>query len=267
MDNDETLELAPPDMSSELADRERELQFARRDWSETPTDRLTEPGGVIPDLPVWEEPDAAFLRSQQSQPKAPLRLVARQTEPSHASVTNSLTMRTTVALAECANLREQLTHAWRSSNLVPTVEDVVLLATARAFREVWSAEARIGLRRIDGNSEQLALVPSAAGHSFREAVELLAASPRQDVAVDIVVTSFLGTSVEQADPRLDAALFALTVGAERSALLADRSAQPCCATTTLSLGYAAESVPDGVAAALLSRVRELVEAPYALLAD
>ncbi len=261
MDFDELEPLSPtePELEEFVGhDTEAEFLFVRRDWDETPTGPLAEPGGAIPHLPVWEEPGDAPLHAYRLLPNSPLRLVGRQSEFSSAPSVASLTLRATVSLSECAKLRAQLSHEWRTSSLVPTVEDVVVRAAARAFREVWGAEARIGLRRIDGSSEQIALVPISHGQSFRAAVEALAASPRRDSAADLVVTSFLATAVQQADPRLDAALFALTLGAEREALNGT--------ATMLSLAYAPESVPDGVAAALLCRIRELVEAPYALLA-
>ena len=95
----------------------------------------------------------------------------------------------------------------------------------------------------------------------------LAGSPREDGGAELVVTSFLGTGVAQADPRLDSGYFALTIGAEQNGVALGQFGAVDNPVMTLSLVYAPDSVPDNVAAALLSRVRELVEAPYALLAD
>ena len=176
-------------------------------------------------------------------------------------------MRASISLAECTKLCEQLTREWRAIDLVPTLDDVVLRAAARALREVWGSVARVGLRRIDGGSEQIALLAGADDESFRIAVAALAGSPREEAVADLVVTSFLNTSVEQADPRLDDGYFAITIGAERAGVVLERNQPVHGLLATLSLAYAPDSVPDSVAAAVLGRVCELVEAPYALLAD
>ena len=271
MDPKEQLDPHPPiDAAPDTAsDGEPEELFVRREWNETATEALKEPGGAIPDLPMWDEPDAAHARPQEAANKEPIRLVPRvSTQPVPAEAqAQALTLRATVSLFECRKLCEQLAREWRAPNLIPTVEDVVLRATARAFREAWGAEARVGLRRIDGGSEQMALAPGAGGQSFREAVAALAGSGREDTEADLVVTSFLSSGIDQADPRLDDGFFALTIGGERMVLAPDGNPAVHGPAATLSLAYAPESVPDGVAATLLSRIRELVEAPYPLLTD
>ena len=270
MELDETLEpQAEPPATFEEGPREGpERLSVRRDWAETPTDALKEPGGAIPDLPVWEEPGAGIRQPQQpAAPKERLRLVPRGRDESTAPLRAPLTLRATASLVECAKLCEQLAHEWRASSVVPTLEDVVMRAAARAFREVWGTNTPIGLRRIDGGSEQLSLAPDAAGQSFRQFIAELAAAPREHSDADFVVTSFLATAVEQADPRLDDGFFALTIGAERERVVLDRNVPAHGRATTLSLAYPPESIPDGVAVALLTRIAELVEAPYALLAD
>ena len=248
--------------------QEWEQLFIRRDWDETPTDALKEPGGIIPNLRVWEEPDAASRQAlQPAAPKEPRRLTPRERAALAAAVASALTMRATVSLVEGAKLCEQLAYEWRANGPVPMLEYVVTWAAARALREVWGTDAPIGLRRIDDGSEQLWLAPTVAGNSFRRFVAEFADAPRRDAEADFVITSFLATAVEQADPRLGTGFFALTIGAERMVVVLEQNVPVHRRTTTLSLAYAPESVPDGVAAALLSRIRELIEAPYALLAD
>lgn len=264
---DENLELQPLlDAADDEAKNGDDQLFIRRDWDEVPTDALKEPGGAIPDLPVWDEPDTAFRHPPQPAHNEPLRRRPRERDESAAPFAPALTMRATVSLVECTKLCEQLAHEWRALALIPTLEDVVLRAAARAFREVGGNETRVALRRIDGGSEQLALGPAEGGQSFCEAVAALSNAPREGAEAGLVVTSFLATGVEQADPRLDGGFFALTIGDERVALVLERGATVPGPVTTLSLAYAPESVPEGVAAALLGRIRELVEAPYALLA-
>lgn len=246
---------------------ESEQLFVGRDRDETPTDALKEPGGVIPNLPVWDEPDAGFLRNHQPAQGEPIRIAPRRHTESEAVVARYLTFRTTVSLVEAAKLCEQLAYEWRAGGPVPMLEDVVTWAAARALREALDTVATIGLRRIDGGSERLSLAPAAVGNSFRRFVAELADAARGDAGADFVITSFLATAVEQADPRLATGFFALTIGAGRMVVVLEQNVPVHRRTTTLSLAYAPESVPDGVAAALLSRIRELIEAPYALLAD
>lgn len=270
MELDETLEpqADPHTPFQEGPVEEPERLSLRRGWDETPTDALKEPGGAIPDLPVWEEPGGAVRQPRQpAAPKEPLRLVPRGRDQSTAPLAASLTLRATASLVESAKLCEQLAYEWRASSVVPTLEGVVMRAAARAFREVWGTNALIGLRRIDGGSEQLSLAPDAAGQTFRQFIAELAAAPREHSDADFVVTSFLATAVEQADPRLGDGFFALTIGAEQVRVVLEQNVPQHARITTLSLAYTPESIPDGVAAALLTRICELVEAPYALLAD
>lgn len=264
-------EIVPPPREAspdEHLDDDPEQFFIPGGWDQTPTDALKEPGGAIPDLPVWDQPDAAYRQSPQpATAKEPLRLAPRERDESTAPFASTLTLRATVSLGECAKLCDQLAHEWRANALVPTFEDVVLRAAARAFGEVWGTNAPVGLRRIDGGSELLALAPATTGNSFRQFVAEFADTPREETEADFVVTSFLATGVEQADPRLATGFFALTIGAERMVVVLERNVPSHGREITLSLAYSSESVSDGVAAALLSRIRELVEAPYALLAD
>jgi pyruvate/2-oxoglutarate dehydrogenase complex dihydrolipoamide acyltransferase (E2) component len=175
-------------------------------------------------------------------------------------------MSTTVTLSEALKMRDQLTREWRTQGLRPTLEDIALRAVARALAELpGDLEGTVSLSQVvDGVAEVRAL-PGAAFRPFRDAVNAL---PDGEAApVGCIVTSYLDTAIEVATPRLlQGHRIAVALGAERQqpAWTGDFVPTP---VSMISIAFEAATIGDAEAATFIARVRELMESPYALLAD
>lgn len=186
----------------------------------------------------------------------------------------TLFLRVGVDAGEAAKMRDQLTREWWGSNVRPTDEDIVLRAIARALHESAAFRRRtdvVGMRPLTGNARTVHLLGDAATRPFRDAVASLA-SLRETAGADVqcmcTLTSFAELDLDEATPALpNGQPLAFAMGAVRD-VARYRGDKPYRAQVMmLTLAYDSDAMPDGAAARLLSRVRELVEAPYALLAD
>lgn len=172
-----------------------------------------------------------------------------------------LTFQAAAALGEAEKLCAQLGREWRLAEIVPTLEDVVLRAMARAVRESDLLAERgtaVGLVVVDRSTERLVVVEDAAARPFRDAVLALAEAedPGDPGSCAVTLLPLDAFDLEQGAPPLPAGHpLALATGARRDG------------RAVLTLAYAPDVIPVGEAAWFLGRVRELIEAPYALLAD
>lgn len=185
-----------------------------------------------------------------------------------------LFLRTAVEFGEAIKMRDQLTREWLGSNIRPLNEDIVLRAIARALHESAAFRRRtdvVGLRPLAGATRTVHLLADAATRPFRDAVASLAAL-RETAGADMpcvcTLTSFADFDLDEAVPALpNGQPLAFAIGSVQD-VARYRGAELYRATVlTLTLAYDSDAMPDGAAARLLARVRELVEAPYALLAD
>ena len=140
-------------------------------------------------------------------------------------------------------------------------------AVARALRDLpgqWTGN--VALRTLTDGAEFTRVLPAAATRPFRDAVlAMQAAGPGES---DCVVTSYVGDGVECATPRLRSeAVMAVAMGAERQAPAWQGDHWAPSSVATISIAYDAAALADGAAGRFIGRVRELVESPYALLAD
>jgi pyruvate/2-oxoglutarate dehydrogenase complex dihydrolipoamide acyltransferase (E2) component len=86
--------------------------------------------------------------------------------------------------------------------------------------------------------------------------------------IDCTVTSFATQGVEEASPASeDGQFLALALGCDRVEPLWDGERFLPQAVATLTLAWDPAALGEGAAARFLARVHELVESPYALLAD
>ncbi|MCC6381444.1 MAG: hypothetical protein IT304_03000 [Dehalococcoidia bacterium] len=172
-----------------------------------------------------------------------------------------LTFQVTAALAEADKLCAQLAREWRLAEIVPVLEDVVMRAMARAARESTVLADRgtaVGLVVVDRATERLLVVEDAAARPFRDAVAALGAAeePGDPARCAVTLLALEPFGLDQGAPPLPAGHpLALATGAPRDG------------RAVLTLAFAPDVIPMGEAAWFLGRVRELVEAPYALLAD
>jgi pyruvate/2-oxoglutarate dehydrogenase complex dihydrolipoamide acyltransferase (E2) component len=185
-----------------------------------------------------------------------------------------LFMRVAVDVTEATKMREQLTREWWGSNIRPTDHDVVLRAIARALHESAAFRRRtdvVGLRPLAGSSRAVHLLGDAATRPFRDAVASLAAlreTPGAEMACLCTLTDLSDLALDDAVAALPGGQpLAFAMGCVRDVARFDGDRPRRASELVLTLSYDSDAMPEGAAARLLSRVRELVEAPYALLAD
>lgn len=182
-----------------------------------------------------------------------------------------LSMRTTVRMSEALAVSKQLAREWGDGTAHPRAEDIVLRAVARAIEETgrWKTRA-VGLRRIDGEEEAIHAVRRLARVPFRSGVEelarLVAGKAEPTGPVICTLTSVADFGIEESTPRLGGSqACAFSLGAIRVSPEVAGDRVRGAPVATLTLAYDAAVVADGAAARMLARVRDLVEAPYALL--
>ncbi len=183
-----------------------------------------------------------------------------RTEPVGPAPALFLTVKTGVAMSEARKMREQLAREWRGSGTQPGDEDIVIRAMARAATECPALEGSgdaVGLVIAEPSGERLAILESAGSGPFRDRVEALANTlATGDGGCACTLTSFVRFGIDEGTPPLpDGHALALGLGATGE----DGRA-------TLVLAYSPGAISLHEAAVFLGRVRELVEAPYALLA-
>jgi pyruvate/2-oxoglutarate dehydrogenase complex dihydrolipoamide acyltransferase (E2) component len=181
----------------------------------------------------------------------------------------ALSLRATVRMVEARKMRDQLARDWREHGVAPENEDIVLRAYARAVLEQRRLRQRGGdggLVIAQGDVEFVAVLPDAAHGPLRKRVQQLAEARHDQEPRDcaFTLTSFGPFGLDEGTPPIPAGHpFALAMGATRATFEPEGPVP----TMVLTLAYTPELMSVGEAALLLARVRELLEAPYALLAD
>ena len=180
-----------------------------------------------------------------------------------------LALRVRVDLRECRKMAAQLGREWPEA--MPTDEDIVLRAFGRALEGV-HFDVLVGDLAIVVPGREGAVttaIRDAARRPFREAVQALARGGDGDFE-----GSFVGRLLAFASLRIDEAIaglephqpLSLALGAPREWAMFEGERVVPVMMADLVLTCDVAMVPPGEAAWLLGRVRELLEAPYALLA-
>lgn len=210
---------------------------------------------------------AAWLETDPETAPSPIPSEAERTwalaRPMHGQV---LTMSTSVNLSEALKMRDQLTREWRLQGLRPGLEDIALRAVARALAQLpGEPEGIVSISHVVDGVEEVRALPGAAFRPFRDAVNAL--PDGEPAPIGCVVTSYLDTAIDSATPRLlQGHRIAIALGAERQQPAWTGDFVPT-AVSTLSIAFEAAAIPDAAAGVFIARVRELMESPYALLAD
>ena len=199
--------------------------------------------------------------------RTPTAEIAILTAP--ATPRTTLRLRSHVDLSETHKLREQLAREWRNEDLSPSLEDVVTRAFARSLHE--RPELAVGtdiiLRTIATSGELIARIANASTAPFHEAVarHQRSTEPITTVGREPQVVSFAATGIHEGDCDLSGSSVALAVGASFPWPTGPATAA-LVPHVTLTFVFDPALVPESVAAAMFCRTRELMEAPYALLA-
>jgi len=238
--------------------------------SETETPFYDDPGemervDLAPDVEEPESPQPFDATSAPLTADAP----APSAVPARMSV---LFVRTMANVSEVGKMRAQLAREWRSAGLQPADEDVVVRAVARALREspaFSELDDSIGVCSLEEERTVLRVVHNAATRQFRDAVAAIAredtVSGDDDQPCSCTVTSLAEFALDEGTPHLrPGQSIALTMGAVRPTAIFNGNRFDQAPFVTLTLAYDA-ALPEGVAVRLLARIRDLVEAPYALL--
>ena len=267
-------------------------------WASVPGDRQDFPRAWDRDAPnelhddlraalasaesAWEQidppvKDPSAPVTEELNEMAPLLMRERQDEepfwmPDGRSSAGpvTLTLKVVVRMTEARKMREQLGREWRTAGVNPSDDDILIRALARASMEDDVLRARgdsIGLVLAEATEERVAILDGASRGPFRERVEALtlARVTEREGGCSATVTSFGHFGLDEGTPPLpEGHPFALGAGAIRVIFEAGDIPAPM---MTLVLAYTPELIAVGRAARLLARVRELLEAPYALFAD
>ena len=179
------------------------------------------------------------------------------------STPGTLSMRATVDLTETHKLREQLGREWRDIDLAPANEDVIVRAIGRALAE-FGADDSVTLRTCEGQQARSVTLREAGLVPFRQAVLSLRAREGESLSTPCAVSLFEG--IDEAEPATGGGVvIAFGIGAERKTVRWDGERAAPAAELTITLRYDPEIVDPFEAARFLARVRDLVQAPYALL--
>jgi pyruvate/2-oxoglutarate dehydrogenase complex dihydrolipoamide acyltransferase (E2) component len=192
--------------------------------------------------------------------------------PGYASgPATTMTLNTTVRMAEARRLRERLSQEWRQTLRPPTDEAIVLRAFAKAVVE--QKALRIlgddaGLVMLEEDGEWIATVQGAARLPFREVATTMETvlDSRIERPCSYALTSFSAFGINEGTPVLTPGQpFALGMGASHGVREGEELIPV--PVMTLTLSYSLELMTVTQAARLLSRVRELLETAHALVTD
>ncbi len=235
-------------------------------------DPLLEPGTSIPGLPLWDsddhprgsfaEADAEFEASYGTDYEPSLepefepggrfaRIVAEA-----AISTQVLTMHVRANATQASRAVRVFTREWRGFGASPLMEDIVLMAAAKALEERRLDSSPAGLVIGDHESEVSVAISEPLGRDIRElAAARESGGDETFERAAWVLVSLAPLGIEAVQPRLPAGMaVALGMGA-----VADGN-------VTLTLSFDSSLLAETEAGRLLARIRHLVEEPYGLFA-
>lgn len=199
-----------------------------------------------------------LFETAASEPEAVPAAAAATVAPAELVGTGAgLSMRSAVDLTEVHKLRAQLGREWGAA---PGNEAVVLRAVGRALAEL-GRETDVSLLTFESGAVRNGLLRNANVAPFRQPVTKSGEGGERSACV---VSLF--PEIDEAEPKLEpGAAFALTIGAERTVVRWEGERVTPAPALTLTLRCEPEQIEPFQAARFLARVRELIEAPYALL--
>lgn len=230
-----------------------------------PVSPLTEPGGSIPGLPLWEpdDPSLTSVEMPVGQPSLPRSIQdSAHTErferiaAEAAASAQVLTVEAELELTEAGKLIAACRTEWPEDHAVARIEDVVFRAVALAIREARVLTNAGALVIAEEESDTASAFAKPGSKAFREAVDVRSKGGDAPFeGAEWVLTSLLGLGVRSAAPGLaDGRTLAFTLGGLREGSHA-----------TMTMAYGSAQWSEGSAARLLTRIRELIESPYAML--
>ncbi len=227
------------------------------------------PAGALPG--AWRDRRPVPLRplpAAMGSHREPVPLPVAEAPPAVPQAV--LLMRVAVGMDEAIKTCSQLAREWAPAGLSPTSGDLLLRAASRALGAVpvgIAAREAVALTGLDGDWR---VFREAGSRAFREVVaERQAGGEANETRKAACSVAWLDAwDIDEATPRLTRGMpMALILGAPRETVALEGERPVRRWQAWLSLAYDPGAIADGVAAALLTRTRELLEAPYALLAE
>jgi pyruvate/2-oxoglutarate dehydrogenase complex dihydrolipoamide acyltransferase (E2) component len=232
--------------------RAAEQQPARPPLVIVPRDGATSPAGARPE-PIIPWPAALERRARPAQLPFVLRL----------SVDATALVRMGTALA----------HEWRVMGVEPGLEDFVIRAVARAFRQddVLRLLGETILLVAPGSERPPIWIANAASRFFREAATARVTGgdgEAADSAASCVVTTYAHAGVAEATPEVDGVRpVAITIGTLEDGWGMEGERPVPRQKLTLAMAVDRSRLDDDHAVVLAARIRGLIESPYELLGD
>ncbi len=240
-----------------------------------PAEPLAEPGASIPGLPLWDDEEHRPRRGSFAEADAEFEATYEPStddmddddlfEPNdrfariaaEAAISAQVLMVQVRADAtQVIRAREVFAREWRGFGAAPQLEDMVLMATARALDERRLDSSPAGLVIGDLESETSVAISDPLGHGIRElAAAREAGGDETFERAAWVLVSLAPLGIESVQPRLPAGMaLALGMGA------------PAGGTVTLTMSFDSSVLAETDAGRILARIRSLVEEPYGLFA-
>lgn len=240
-----------------------------------PADPLPEPGASIPGLPLWDEEEHRPRRGSFAEADAEFEAAygtSYEFDEAHepfetadrfariaaeaASSAQVLTVQVRAEATHVLRAREVFAREWRGFGAAPLIEDMVLMAAARAIDERRLDASPAGLVIGDHESETSVAISDPLGHGIRElAATREAGGDETFERAAWVLVSLAPLGIESVQPRLPAGVaLALGMGA------------PTAGSVTLTMSFDSSVLGETDAGRILARIRSLVEEPYGLFA-
>lgn len=218
---------------------------------------LAEPGADIPGLPLWEEGPSespVHLPNRPIEQSDQTRFARIAAEVQGAAQVLSVQVRADARGAVRAVA--VLAREWRVFGVTPVMEDLVVLATARALDERHLEPGPAGLVLGGWESEGSLAFSDVTGRGVRETASTRQSGGDEDferAAWVLVSLSELG--IDSVQPRLPAGMaVAVGLGAVTDG------------TVTLTMSFDSGVLAETEAGRVLARIRQLLEEPYGLIA-
>ncbi len=227
--------------------------FGEAERDRTPA--LSAPGGSIPGLPLWE-PDEPGTPTSPPEPFDEAERRFGRIRQEVAATAQVLTVTVSVDLAEAERMRAAFEREWRAFGNAPLLEDVVFRAIAMAIEESAFA-GKTGAMLVATKESDLAFaVREPVSCTFREAVAARVGNGGEAFeSASWLLVSLAALGVSSATSRLDAGrAMSFALGSGDATRLA-----------SLTMTYDSSRWSEGSAARLLSRVRDILDVPYAML--